>query len=291
MALRDQPYLPLYVQDFLTDEKLNECSAESVGVYIKLMCLMHKAEVYGTLLLKQKDSKSDSKIKNFAIKLVKQLPYTEEVIERALTELTEEGVLHIEGNFLYQKRMVRDNELSIKRASAGKKGGENKAEKEKQFAKGFAIAKTLANSEYENEYENEYEIEDVIVNEISIEEDVRKLFDYVEKIFTRPLNQPETKLLLSFREMFDDEIIMLAFDEMAIRGVARAKYAQTILENWKASNVRTLAEAKLQCTNLKQAIKKEPTKTREDFTQASDEEVKELEELIERLGERYESIS
>ena len=253
MALRDQPYLPLYVQDFLTDEKLNECSAESVGVYIKLMCLMHKAEVYGTLLLKQKDSKSDSKIKNFAIKLVKQLPYTEEVIERALTELTEEGVLHIEGNSLYQKRMVRDNELSIKRASAGKKGGENKAEKEKQFAKEFAIAKTLANSEYENEYE----IEDVIVNEISIEEDVRKLFDYVEKIFTRPLNQPETKLLLSFREMFDDEIIMLAFDEMAIRGVARAKYAQTILENWKASNVRTLAEAKLQCTSSKKAMSEE----------------------------------
>lgn len=29
MALRDQPYLPLYVQDFLTDEKLRECSYEA----------------------------------------------------------------------------------------------------------------------------------------------------------------------------------------------------------------------------------------------------------------------
>jgi len=262
MALRDQPYLPLYVQDFLTDEKLNECSAESTGVYIKLMCLMHKTEEYGVVLLKQKDSKSDSKIKNFAIKLVKQLPYTEEVIERALTELTEEGVLHIDGNSLYQKRMVKDNELSIKRASAGKKGGEIKAEKEKQFAEGFAIAKTLANSENENEVviENEdinISLEGVIGGEETVSNDVRSLFDYVEKIFGRPLNQPETKTLISFREMFEDEIIKLAFDEMAIRGKLNMKYTQSILENWKGNNIRSLAEAKLQCSNSKREMSKE----------------------------------
>ena len=39
MALRDQPYLPLYVLDFLVDEKLAYCSAESTGVYIRLMCM------------------------------------------------------------------------------------------------------------------------------------------------------------------------------------------------------------------------------------------------------------
>lgn len=40
MALRDQPYLPLYVLDFLVDEKLAYCSAESTGVYIRLMCIL-----------------------------------------------------------------------------------------------------------------------------------------------------------------------------------------------------------------------------------------------------------
>ena len=35
MALRNQPYIPLYVQDFLTDEKLNQCSPASQGIYIK----------------------------------------------------------------------------------------------------------------------------------------------------------------------------------------------------------------------------------------------------------------
>lgn len=51
MALRDQPYLPLYVNDFLSDEKLNNCSAESTGVYIRLMCLMHKSNEYGVISL------------------------------------------------------------------------------------------------------------------------------------------------------------------------------------------------------------------------------------------------
>ena len=47
MALRDQPYIPLYVQDFMTDEKLNECSAATTEVYIRLMCVMHKSEKIG----------------------------------------------------------------------------------------------------------------------------------------------------------------------------------------------------------------------------------------------------
>ncbi len=54
MALRNQPYLPLFVQDYLTDEKLNECSAQSQGVYIKIMCLMHKSETYGKNFAKAK---------------------------------------------------------------------------------------------------------------------------------------------------------------------------------------------------------------------------------------------
>lgn len=166
MALRDQPYLPLYVQDFLTDEKLNECSAESVGVYIMLMCVMHKSEEYGTILLRQKDKQTGWQISDFARKLVRHLPYSEEVIERALTELLEEGVLNIEGDSLYQKRMVKDGEISEKRSRAGKKGAKAKYTNESAEAKAvacandFAMAKPMANSEYENEYEYEYENED-----------------------------------------------------------------------------------------------------------------------------------
>jgi len=151
MALRNQPYIPLYVQDFLTDEKLNECSPSSTGVYIKIMCVMHKSKEYGKILLKQKDKHSKSKIECFARKLNKNMSFTEGVIQNALEELVKEDVLYIDGDYLCQKRMIRDNELSLKRAEAGSKGG-----KKTQLAKANQEANEEANPENEDENESEY---------------------------------------------------------------------------------------------------------------------------------------
>ncbi len=158
MALRDQPYIPLYIQDFLTDEKLIECSAASTGVYIRLMCIMHKSEEYGKILLKQKDKQTSNQIENFAQKLVKQMPFTIEVIRAGLGELIHEGVLILEGDFLAQKRMIHDNLLSIKRAKAGSKGGK------------FAQAKIKANTQATPENE--------IANDIDNEINNTKEFDF-----------------------------------------------------------------------------------------------------------------
>lgn len=161
MALRDQPYLPLYVQDFLTDERLNECSAESTGVYIRLMCILHKSQTYGVILLKQKDKRTGKQISDFALKLVKQMPYDVPTIERSLAELLEEDVLSLDGDTLFQKRMVRDGKASDVKAFAGKKGAEKKRARAsaKVFACDSAKAETQANTENENEYGNEIEIE------------------------------------------------------------------------------------------------------------------------------------
>lgn len=160
MALRDQPYLPLYVQDFLSDEKLNECSAESTGVYIRLMCVMHKSQTYGQILLKQKDKQNESTIKNFAFKLARQMPYSVAVIEHSLVELIEEKVIAVEGDVLFQKRMVNDGKLSDIRALAAKsrKEGSKTEANPVEFASDFAPAKSGTNSESENESENENEI-------------------------------------------------------------------------------------------------------------------------------------
>jgi len=156
MSLRDQPYLPLYVQDYLTDEKLNNCSPSSQGVYIKIMCLFHKCDPYGGILLKQNDKQNENICFNFACKLSRQLPFDSNTILIALEELVNEKVLSINEDFLFQKRMVRDNSISVLRSKIGKKGGENTQDKLRNFAK----AKSEPNSEYENEYEiiskNEY---------------------------------------------------------------------------------------------------------------------------------------
>ena len=125
MALRDQPYLPLYVMDFVTDEKLEQCSAESTGVYIRLMCYMHKSVPYGTVTLNRKCMDGEDTVKGFAKMLSRPMPYDVAVIERSLRELIEMRVLTLEGDVLLQKRMVKDSEISKKRAVAGSKGGKN----------------------------------------------------------------------------------------------------------------------------------------------------------------------
>jgi uncharacterized phage protein (TIGR02220 family) len=157
MSLRDQPYIPLFVQDFSTDENLIECSASSTGVYIRIMCLMHKTKNYGTIELKQKDKKTDNIYENFAIKLSKHMPYPVSEIRKAIEELVDNEVLILEKNLLMQKRMIKDNIISIKRSLAGSKGGLT-------TGKIFASAKSTANpeTEIEDEHEDEIPIKEII---------------------------------------------------------------------------------------------------------------------------------
>lgn len=200
MALRDQPYLPLYIQDFLTDEKLNECSAAATGVYIKIMCLMHKNDPYGKVLLKQKDKQSGEQIPDFASKFARILPYDLPTILSALRELISEKVVYLEGDFLCQKRMIRDNEISLIRSNSGSKGGKKTQEKNNFFAKANDKAKKQANSEYENEYNiGSNDIED-INNSLAT-------YDYVpgRKIFLPVYEKMMKVFLLKFSGYFRDE--------------------------------------------------------------------------------------
>jgi len=150
MALRDQPYIPLYIDDYLTDEKLNMCSASTQGIYIKILCIMHKSDPYGTILLKQKDKQATNQTENFAYKVAKLLSFSFDEIHAALLELIEEDVLQMDEDTLSQRRMVKDNSVSVSRANAGSKGGTSTQSKIKKFAK----AKNEANSVNENEIED-----------------------------------------------------------------------------------------------------------------------------------------
>ena len=212
MALRNQPYLPLYIQDFLTDEKLIECSAESTGVYIRLLCILHKTEEYGKLLLKQKDKQTDKQIKNFALKLLKQMPYTIDVIERSLKELFDEGVINIENDFLYQKRMVKDNDISLKRSDAGKTGGEKTQS---------ALAKFKANAEDEDENENinkdkkEKNIGNFILPE-KIKPEIWEAYLEMRKVIKKPATRHAQNLIIKkLSSMKDDPNLIL---EQSIEG-------------------------------------------------------------------------
>lgn len=168
MALRNNPYLPLYIQDFMTDEKLAECSPHATGIYIRIMCLLHKCEIYGKFLLNQRYKQSSNQIFNFACNFARHLPYTTEEIEKGLVELINNNVLYIEGDYLCQKRMVKDGEISLKRVLAGSKGGNPNLKKSdvcltKTTSKNASKIEAKLQPNSDNENDNEY-IEDNIEN-------------------------------------------------------------------------------------------------------------------------------
>ena len=200
MALRDQPYIPLYVQDYLTDEALNECSASTQGIYVKIMCVMHKSKEYGTILLRQKDKQSDQQILNFAMKLARHLTFPTNEIQEALEELLEQGVLVLNGDTIIQKRMVKDNTISLVRSKAGSRGGFATAKNTANHK-----AKGVANSENENENENENNINKRVEKFSEIVRGFHKyrhIHDEFISYWTEP-NRSKTKVRFEMEKTWD----------------------------------------------------------------------------------------
>lgn len=171
MALSNQPYLPLYVDDWMNNTRLKMCSPAAHGMMVTIMCLLHKEQEYGKMLLRQKFRQKENTIQNFAEQVARLSAFDSTEVIGPLTELVTEGVLKINGDVLFSERMVNDNGLSQKRALAGKNGGKatnNKIKtttpakpKEKEFATANTSANTTANAVNgvgtENGVENENE--------------------------------------------------------------------------------------------------------------------------------------
>lgn len=153
MPLNNQPYLPLYVDDWMNNSKLKLCSPGSHGLMISIMCLMHKEEEYGKILLKQKFKQTDKQISNFASQIAKQTSFDSLDVELYLDELITEKVLFFEDDYLICNRMVKMDKISKIRAGIGKQGGKQtqlKAKKIINNEKNFAKAKYEANTVIEN---------------------------------------------------------------------------------------------------------------------------------------------
>ena len=254
MALRNQPYLPLYVDDFLSDERLNECSAESTGVYIRLMCLMHKSQDYGSILLKQKDKKSSSTIKNFAVKLVRQMPYPADVIERSLEELLDEDVLTLDGDRLLQRRMVKDAKLSDIRIAARSKRSTNKSSNnDDDFVDGFVPTKTPTNAGNVVVVVNETDTEDGGRYETGIdsppapgrvrtrEDFVQVVGYYQDKIMAMPSSVVISELQ-DFCSRLPADLCIRAIDIALAERNTRWSYIKGILRNFERDGITSLQE-------------------------------------------------
>ena len=273
MAQRNQPYLKLYVQDFMSDEKLNECSAEATGVYIRLMCIMHKNEEYGVVRLKAKDKHSGRPVTDLARKLARQMPYDAKTIERGLDELLEEGVLNLDGDMLYQKRMVHDGRVSSVRAAASRQrwnrafddfappvadSFESDCGYANEDANGNANSctgenpKPLQKCDYEHEYINNPEsysseytglpnVGSITPRACAREDDgLASAFSlYFDKIDPSP-STTSMELLKGYVETLGADVVCHAINEAIDQGARSWSYIHGILKSYSAEGVRSI---------------------------------------------------
>lgn len=125
MSLRNQPYFLLNTKELLSNQNLLDCDATSIGVYIFLLCILHKSKEYGKFTLKAKDKIYNSQLENFAVALSRPMPFCAEEIANGLSELIENKIIYVDNDSLCHKRMIQAAELSDKRAKSGSRGGKS----------------------------------------------------------------------------------------------------------------------------------------------------------------------
>lgn len=154
---KDQPYIPIYVMDWQTDEKLAYCSAKAHGILLNILFILHKSDTYGKVsLIETFKNKDDDICLQFAKQFARRLPFDLLEISEGLTELKAMDVIQISSTTLSQKRMIKDAEISLKRAASGAKGGASKSTSKSTSKK---KANNKQNAEIEYDIENEIDID------------------------------------------------------------------------------------------------------------------------------------
>ena len=113
---KKQPWFKFHTTDWLGDEKLSCCSLAAQGLWIRMLCFMHKGDPYGHLKLGNLVIQEDKLSVILGVKLDEFQKAFKELKETKVVEKTEDGIW-------FSRRMVRDHENRLKKAQNGRKGG------------------------------------------------------------------------------------------------------------------------------------------------------------------------
>jgi hypothetical protein len=113
-----RPGFVFYPDDWMGDIGLRQCCAASRGIWIDLLSLMHQGEPYGHL---------SSKTGEIAVAFVaRSCGVTVSELADAILELEKHGVFsRAESGILFSRKMVRDEDIRLRRANGGKKSVTN----------------------------------------------------------------------------------------------------------------------------------------------------------------------
>lgn len=120
-----------------------------------------------------------------------------------------------------------------------------------------------------------------IEKEKDIEIDKDNIFDFIEKNFGRTINPIEYEII---REWEDNDLTRYAIKQAVLNNAYSIKYIETILNNWKKKNIRTVQEAQQDNEKHSKKAKYEEKlpewfdkeQTNEELTKEEEEEFKNL---------------
>lgn len=102
--------------DYENDDRLAACSFAAQGLWMRMLCLMHRGEEMGCLVVAARPMTT--------VDLAKRTGGEKRMVERLVTELEDNGVLSRDARgVLFSRRMVRDEKISEKNIANGKLGG------------------------------------------------------------------------------------------------------------------------------------------------------------------------
>lgn len=114
MSVAAQPWFKFCPNDWQSDEALGMCSAVARALWIECLCVMHKANPYGYLLV--------NGMMPSAAQLARIARLTLAEVEAGLTELEAAGVFsRTRRGIIYSRRMVRD----ARKAQTARQNGQN----------------------------------------------------------------------------------------------------------------------------------------------------------------------
>lgn len=116
---RYRPWMKFEPDRWQGDEALRMCAATARGVWIEIMCIMHKAEPYGHLLIRGKQPTDRQ------LAVITGLSPLE--LSESLAELEENEVFsRTDDGTIFSRGMVRDEEIHIRSVNGGKTTQANK---------------------------------------------------------------------------------------------------------------------------------------------------------------------
>ncbi len=110
-----RPAFQFYPDDWKADDDLMSCSLAAQGLWVYMLCVMHRREPYGHLVTRAGEP--------MPVKRLAKLTSTDvDEVDALLSELNEMGVYsQTDQGVIFSRRMVADFQRYLERASAGRR--------------------------------------------------------------------------------------------------------------------------------------------------------------------------